>query len=257
MRVLVTEEGSARSVPGLLGSLAVGTVRRDAGASFGDHEVRRALVVGGGLRPAPAEVPAGGGLLRFESHSVPGEEPDAPLLGIQELMRRAESLLAARLAISAGDLVLADGPLTYAGPTVSHVVGVIKRTVRRYLPPECEGLLGALGPGERTPLFAIGGQAGPRRLSWYCRLVPLRPPWHDRAGIVRCELWSGVGPAAAASVADRVASLLPRFAGRPSDPRAPQNLAPVGALEEWLRHRLGHPALIRRAITRWLMTGGG
>ena len=41
---------------------------------------------------------------------------------------------------------------------------------------------------------------------------------------------------------------LPRFASDPvRDPRAPQNLYPVGALEARLRHRLGDPLLIRRA----------
>jgi len=53
---------------------------------------------------------------------------------------------------------------------------------------------------------------------------------------------------AAVDLADLVASALPRFAGRPSDPRAPQNLAPVGGLEAWLRHRLGHAGIIRRAL---------
>jgi hypothetical protein len=46
--------------------------------------------------------------------------------------------------------------------------------------------------------------------------------------------------------------LLPSFAGRASDPRTPQNLTPVAGLEAWLRHRMGHPGIVRRALLTWL-----
>jgi hypothetical protein len=36
------------------------------------------------------------------------------------------------------------------------------------------------------------------------------------------------------------------------DPRAPQNLVPVGALEQQLRHRLGDPRWIRRMLMQHL-----
>jgi hypothetical protein len=32
------------------------------------------------------------------------------------------------------------------------------------------------------------------------------------------------------------------------DPRAPQNLVPIGALERELRHRMGDPGLVYRAL---------
>ena len=85
----------------------------------------------------------------------------------------------------------------------------------------------------------------------------MRAPWHDLAGIVRCEVRAGHGVGGATELADRVTSVLPSFAGRPSDPRAPQNLAPVGSLEAWLRHRLGHPGIVRRALTGWLIANAG
>ena len=68
---------------------------------------------------------------------------------------------------------------------------------------------------------------------------------------------AGIGLQGAVALADRVTALLPRFAGRPSDPRYPQNLAPVGALEGWLQHRMGHRGLIRRSLTAWLTAQGG
>ena len=50
-------------------------------------------------------------------------------------------------------------------------------------------------------------------------------------------------------IADRSAALLPVVASEPHlDPRAPQNLVPIGALERQLRHRMGDPGLVYRAL---------
>jgi hypothetical protein len=50
-------------------------------------------------------------------------------------------------------------------------------------------------------------------------------------------------------LADTTAKLLPRFASSEhKDPRAPQNLYPIGALERELRRRLGDPHLLYRAL---------
>ncbi len=57
-------------------------------------------------------------------------------------------------------------------------------------------------------------------------------------------------------LADRLTAALPSFAGRASDPRAPQNLAPIGALEGRLRHRMGDARFIRRAVLEWLVEQG-
>jgi hypothetical protein len=154
--------------------------------------------------------------------------------------------------------VLTDGRLGFLDATKSPVVGVVKRFVRAYLDPEHDALLPKLAPGERTPLFGLLYEGRPlERYAWYTRLVPTRPAWHDHAGLVRCEVRAGVGMSGARTLADRVSALLPAFAGRPSDPRFPQNLAPVGALETWLQHRMGHRGLIRRALTAWLTERGG
>ena len=50
--------------------------------------------------------------------------------------------------------------------------------------------------------------------------------------------------------------LSPGYAGRPSDPRTPQNLAPVAGLESWLRHRMGDHAMVRRSLLAWLAADG-
>ena len=253
LRVLAEEDGAR--VHGLFGSWAVGAVRSDGRATFQEHEVGRNLVLGGGRSAMRVEIDAGSHRLVFEPRTETGGDPDTPLLGLQEAMRSAEAAIATRIAGSSGCLVIVDGPLkTLRDETTSPIVGVVKRFVRAYLGPEHDGLLGRLEPGQRTPLFGLAYEGQPfERFAWYTRLVPSRAAWHDHAGLVRCEVRAGVGVEEARSLADRVSSTLPRFAGRSSDPRYPQNLAPVGGLETWLQHRMGHRGLIRRAITEWLV----
>jgi hypothetical protein len=250
---LIADQDGLRA-PGLFGSYAVGAVRCDGRAAFADHHVSRAIVLGGGLEPERIEVEVGQERLAFEPAQVPGSEPDRPLWGLQQLMRRAESSLAARVASEQGSVVLADGPLGFVDPTESPVVGVVKRFSRAYLVPEQDALLRRLVPGQRTPVFGLGREEQPLdRCAWYTRLIAVRAPWHDHAGAVRCEVRAGVGLDAAIDLADRVSAMLPSFAGRAGDPRYPQNLAPIGGLEAWLTHRMGHRGMIRRAVTTWLV----
>lgn len=109
-------------------------------------------------------------------------------------------------------------------------------------------MLAELTSGARTPLFRIHHRRL-ERFSWYVRIAAGRDIDGVMTGIVRLELSSGVGVEGATELADLTASILPRFASRIGrDPRAPQNLYPVGQLEAALRHRLGDPALIRRAL---------
>jgi hypothetical protein len=206
--------------------------------------------------PEPIRLSCGRSALTFDPVSEPGNEPNDPLDRLQRLMRDAEAELASRLATqseSEAALVLCDGPLGFLERKRCPVVGVIKRFARLYLEPPQGQLLARLAPGERTPLFGIVDRAGRTRYyAWYVRLAPLRAPWHDHAGIVRCEVSAFIGLDPAIRVADHVSAILPTYAGRPSDPRAPQNLAPVAGLESWLRHRLGDPLLIRRALLSYL-----
>ncbi|HZD18921.1 MAG TPA: hypothetical protein VE669_12340 [Actinomycetota bacterium] len=255
LRVIADEDG--RRAPGLFGSWAVGSVRCDGRAAFAEHRIGRAVVLGGGFATEPIRIPVGDEHLSYEPASEPGTDPDTPLFGLQRGMQRAEAQLAARIAGSGEGVVLVDGRLGFLDPTASPVVGVVKRFVRAYLDPEHDALLTALAPGERTPLFGLVYEGQPlARFAWYARLVVSRRAWHDHAGLVRCEVSAGIGLEEARALADRVSAMLPGFAGRPSDPRYPQNLVPVAGLEGWLQHRMGHRGLIRRGLTAWL-TGHG
>jgi hypothetical protein len=246
LRVLATD-GDKRAW-GLLGSCLAGAVQCDDTARFvsEDESVRRVMILGGRVTAPELSVRAGGVTLVYSPRSIAVETPEGLRRALQRSMLDAEQSLAVRLATDA--LVFADGPLHLHSGTRAPVVGVVKRMVISYLDDEHARLLGHLQPGERTPLFALGSSVLDR-YAWYVRLAPRHPTWHELAGLVRCEVRMELGLDRARSVADRVCCLLPGFAGRLGvDPRAPQNLTPVGALEARLRHRLGNPVVIRRAL---------
>jgi hypothetical protein len=255
LRVLA-DDGTCRA-QGLFGSFAVGAVRCDGRAAFDEHRIGRALILGGGLPAEPREITAGATTLCFRGVSEASADPDAALLRLQDLMRDEENALAARVVGLGAPLVVADGPLRLGDAVDGPIVGAIKRSVRRYLEAAEDRLLGRLAAGERTPVFALlDRQAATRGYSWYTRVAALPGPYHDHAGVLRCEVRASIGLDAAVATANRVSALLPSFAGRPSDPRTPQNLMPVAGLEGWLRHRMGDARMIRRALLTRLMGDG-
>ena len=142
------------------------------------------------------------------------------------------------------ELLVVDGPVR-GREHLPRVLGFIKSHQIAYLEPRLHGMVASLGPGERTPVFLIGGSWD--RFSWYLRLPgPLSHPW---SGIARLECAANVTAAEVIALASLSQAVLPRFASEEfKDPRAPQNLYPVGALEKELRRRLGHPGLVYRAL---------
>ena len=242
---LLIEDGE-RTVFGLLASFGVGAVAVDEKARVGHERVGRVVVAGGGIALEPFEAVVGGRAIVFAPETVAENTPVAPVQGLQMAMRRSETGLAERLAPEA-DVVYLDGPLTFLASARGPVVGVVKRLLRRYLEPAEAALLPRLAVGERTPLFLVA-QAREPRYSWYLRIGAGRAVDSPLAGLVRLETSASLDRGAVSALADLSARELPRFASDPSrDPRAPQNLYPVGALEARLRHLLGDPVLIRQA----------
>ena len=245
-RLLVEDE--AHTVFGLLGSFAVGATQVDGRARVVHERVERVACVGGGLALSRLEAPVPGGkqTITFDPHTTPENTPVAPVQCLQNTMRRREAELAEALAAEGG-VVFLDGPLTFVAESVRPVVGFVKRLLKPYLPPAPAAILRQLAPGERTPLFLI--QAQTPRYSWYVRLASGRPIDSTLAGIVRLETSGALGLGATRDLADACARELPRFASSPErDPRAPQNLYPIGGLETALRHLLGDHLVVRRAI---------
>ncbi len=250
---LFAEEGDV-TAPALAGSWAVGCAWSTRPPKVAAISVGRELVIGAGLETEPLEVSVAHRPLIFWPRSVGGSAPLDPVRGLQNAMREAEAALARETLESGGaDLVVSDGPLNYflSGPAI----GMVKRQSRSYLDASRAAVLGQLGPGERTPLFKLGEQRL-ERYSWYLRLAQRRAIDGMMAGLVRLEVAASGGVDAAKELADLAGSVLPRFSSQPGrDPRAPQNVYPIGALENGLRRRLGDTALIRRNLESQLLTG--
>jgi hypothetical protein len=130
-------------------------------------------------------------------------------------------------------------------PGPPRVLGYIKTQQKQYLPDHLLPVVGALVPGQRTPVFRIGGRWS--RYTWYLRQpggVPI--PW---SGVVRVECSAELTADQAISLAHLSCVTLPRYASSSvKDPRAPQQLMPIGGLEQRLRRMLGDTKLLQRAL---------
>lgn len=228
--------------PGIAASFAAGLVCLDGAARVAEVAVERGLFTSATeaadiiTRSAryPARLAAGPGL-------------DQLSLALQQRLTNAEVQLALTFRAqhpTGDDLLVVDGPLR--GRThLDRTVGYIKSHHASYLPGEQAAVIAALVPGQRTPAFTMGTSW--RRNSWYLQL-PGTPgvPW---SGIVRLECSPELPPVDVTQLADLTARLLPPLASSPhKDPRAPQNLVPIGGLERELRHRLGDQQLLYRAL---------
>jgi hypothetical protein len=239
---------------GAFGSHAVGAVKVvDSRAVCETPRVGRIIVIGSG-ESVGVPVPVKTDLL-YDPLSTSDTHPDAPLRALQENMRREEERLGRDLAATNGAFVIADGPLTFEEASRAAVLGYIKRIFRLYLPRERLNLLARLNAGERTPLFALRSSRRFARFSWFLRLAQPELADSELAGIARLEVSDAVGVETARRLANASAVILPRFVpGRWRDPRSPQNLLPIGALEASLRRHMGDGRLIRRHIETLIAT---
>ncbi|MEX1287511.1 MAG: hypothetical protein AB1Z57_06200 [Acidimicrobiia bacterium] len=231
-------------VGGICGSHAVGAVRWDRVgrvSTVAEARIDRLAVTGAGRRVCLP--PALG--LEYRPRSVPGTDPAELVRAFHGSMRTAEARLTAELA-DTGSFVIADGPVN--DTRARDVVGFIKTHRVAYLHGSATEVIARLEPGTRTPLFLLGASGSFARYSWYQRRAE-GPPGPAGYGGVRCEVAAALGLARARILADRTAVLAPRLAAPAhTDPRAPQNLVPIGALERGLRRRLGDQALAFRAL---------
>jgi hypothetical protein len=230
------------SEAGIFASYAAGAVRCDGRAEIVDVQVGRGL-----YSPAARmhDVATSAGC--FVAHRTVDATPESLMYAVHSDMADAEVRIAETARRRGDELLLLDGPLRKRAH-VPDAVGIVKTHHVRYLPPELDQIVSALQHGERTPVFRVDAQPF-SRYSWYVRLPgPPGGPW---AGIVRCEATGALAAEAVARLADRVTAALGPFASEPhKDARAPQNLYPIGGLERVLRHRLGDPGVLYRALRR-------
>lgn len=219
----------------LAATYAAGAVRCNGAATLEEFEVERGL-----FTSAPAaDVRTSVGT--YSVKATKGTTPEELWLGIQQRMGALEA--GVTRAAGGGSLLVVDGPLSHARD-LENAVGYIKTQKVQYLPLELRQVLTALPAGYRTPLFLTTTSWS--RYSWYLRLANHAGP---AGGLVRCEVDADMTAPDAARVANRVSATLPRYASaRHKDPRAPQNLYPIGGLERDLRHRLGDKERAMRAL---------
>ncbi len=237
---------------GLFGSFAVGAafVRRNAFAVFGEPRVSRLLVTS---VPWPRDVRVAPGVT-FRPVLAKDADPDAPLRAFQLEMRANEAAVAREVERDT-ELVVVDGPLTFDAANAAPALGFVKRIQNVYIGKETR-VLASLRRGERSPLFAIRGTKRFPVLSWFLRIGTPVAGESELTGLVRVEVSERVGLAEARRLADVAAKVLPSLIpGRGRDPRAPQNLLPIGALESHLRRCMGDGRLVRRHVQSFLARG--
>ncbi len=237
-------------VAGIAGTYAVGAVCWDRTVPRAELEavrIERLAVFGHGKAvPVPVSRPE----LAYRSEAVADADPQALIQRFHGAMRKAEAIMSEKIA-QQGSFVVADGPINDLSST--EKVGYIKTHRAPYLSPLRSTIVARLRAGQRTPLFLIGKGGAFPRYSWYCRLADLRGG-HSWTGVVRAEVSSHLPLDVATSIANRTTAILPLVASQPHiDPRAPQNLVPIAALERILRRRMGDAAFIHRALRSAVM----
>lgn len=235
-QVWITDAADGTTRPGIAVSYAAGSVRSNGRAVLETAVVRRGLFARGGeasLRTRHANYPP---------RAVPDDDPAALSIAVQKRMGELEIEIAA--TAEPAELIVIDGPLT-GRQNIPGAVGYVKTHHVAYLDAQGQAVVASLGAGQRTPIFLT--ETRHARWSWYLRLPgPAGHPW---AGIVRCEVSADLSIEEARARADLTTATLPRFASKEHrDPRAPQNLVPIGELERTLRRRLGDPTLLYRGL---------
>jgi hypothetical protein len=228
--------------PGIAASLAAGLVCCNGSATISHVAVERGL-----FTAAPDAASIDSRHARYPAYVAAGPGMDKLSLALQQRLGAAEEQLALlfRKENSGGeDLLFVDGPLR--GRThLDRTIGYIKTHHTAYLPAPQAAVVAALQAGQRTPAFSMGTSW--RRNSWYLKLPGSSgAPW---SGVVRLECSADLPVPEIKRLADLSARLLPRLASAPhKDPRAPQNLVPIGGLERELRRRLGDQQLLYRSL---------
>ncbi len=229
-------------LPGIAASYAAGLVCLNGSARISDVIVSRGLFT---AAADAADIDSRHAV--YVARTAPGPGLDKLSLALQQHLSDTEvqlALLFRKENPDANDLLFVDGPLR--GRThLDRTIGYIKTHHTTYLPPEQAAVVSELGEGQRTPAFTMGTSW--RRSTWYLRLPgPSSAPW---SGVVRLECSADLPVPEVTRLADLSATVLPPLASSPhKDPRAPQNLVPIGGLERELRRRLGDQQLLYRSL---------
>lgn len=264
-RVLL-EDKNKQIAFGALGSYGVGVVSCCSTglrqATFLKWQIKRICVLSGGHSIDNLELKQAIdkhlGDLHYEVISSKERDADAVLRKLQFEMLNAERLLSSSLVDSYPQaLIINDGPRPRIG-FEPNVLGYLKTVHSMPIGSKQLKLIRQLEQGQRSPLYLVKGQdATQDYFEWFLRLRDPHPWLHSLAGMVRLQAIAGKEPHKrldkVRELADWLALKLGHFASQQhQDPRAPQQLLPIRALETELRRRMGNMQIIRRRITNYL-----
>lgn len=232
------EEEDGTPMLALAASYGAGAVLCNHSARIVGHEIRRGIFTAAAAASSIVTRHAD-----YNVHPTRGIVAEDLWLGLQQRMGELEGMIVA--SHTGAPLIVVDGPLSHHRH-VPGTVGYIKTQHVQYLPPNLRPILGQLRAGDRTPLFLTTTSWS--RFSWYLKL-PLKDAG-PMDGIVRAEVSADQeNLVSARRIADLTAATMCRYASAAhKDPRAPQNLYPVGQLERKLHHLLGDRELLYRSL---------
>lgn len=243
----VSAEGDGAPLPGLLVSYAAGAMCIGREPPLRHVAVERRLIIVKGARPPRIAIDAANGPIEYLPAYDAEEDAESLDRTLGELRASLEAGVVRALIAEGAALIVVDGRL----PPIRHeaALGLIKTPHR--LPvslPEHLDVLARLRTGERSPVF-IRMRSDRAYYSWFVCLRTPGPLDLALSGLALLEMDDQTPRATALRIADITATTLPAYAPASyRDPRAPQNLIPVGQLERELRHRLGDPELLRRLL---------
>jgi hypothetical protein len=251
---LWAQDGEGTSFPAVAASYAAGVVRCDLRRRVAEvvhYRVERGL-----FTAAPDAAPLGAPPGVYVPRHTKGAQHEDLAKAVQTAMLALELVVSEEVrgsTVDDDDLLVTDGPLR-GRHRLARAVGYTKSLGTEYLAPAQARVVTGCRPGERSPVFTTGPQWP--HYSWYLRLPgPASHPW---AGMVLVQGSPELTAAQATALADRSTVTLPRFASMAyKDPRAPQNLIPIGGLERRLRNLLGDPRVLHRTLTKAAVSASG
>ncbi len=243
----VSAEGEGQSLLGLLVSYAAGAICPGRQPALRHVSVQRRVVLTRGARPQAIRMEADNTSIEYLPAHDAEEDAESLDRTLKELRADREAEVVRCLIVDGVEMIVVDGRL----PPIRHpsAVGFIKTPHRLPLSKQEQlDVLAQLKPGERSPVF-VRERSARAYYSWFLCLQPLGRLHLAFSNLALLELDDGTPRQQAIETADVTAAILPPYASSSyRDPRAPQNLLPVGQLERELRHRLGDPELLKRLM---------
>jgi hypothetical protein len=234
-------------IGGVLASYAAGAMCPGEPEPLRHVRVCRAAILGKGARPDAVVVRSTSMSVTYTPAPAPSDDPVGLDAALNRMRSDLEAEVVRRLLDDGAGLVVVDGRL----PPDMHgnAVGLIKTP--RLVPLGDEAhvrVVVALRGGERSPVF-VRQRSDRHYYSWFVCLRTPGPRDLALSGVALMEMDGAASRDDVLRTADLTAALLPVYAPAPHrDPRAPQNLLPVGQLERALRHRLGDRAFMSRLL---------